>query len=525
MRIETVWIGGAWRDAAAPAGAFRATNPADGAEIGPLFPISSAADVEACVAAAAGCAANLRDAEPARIAAFLEAYAARIEAAAGALAARAQAETGLAAEGRFLKNELPRTTRQLRLAAEAARTQNWTQPIIDTQAGLRSCFAPLARPVLILGPNNFPFAFNSISGGDFAAAIAARNPVIAKGHPGHPATTAALAHHAADALAEAGLPAASVQLVFDIPREQGLKLCGDRRLGAIAFTGSRGAGLALKSAADTAGVPIYAEMSSLNPVFLLPGAVAARGEAIAEELLTSATAGAGQFCTNPGLIVLIDGPAAQRFVQAAVQRYSAAPPGLLLGRSVLASLEESLRELKSDGARVLAGEGRVRGPGFRHAATLLAVTGRELLASPAELQREAFGPATLLVLAADAAELTAIAASLEGNLTGSIYATADDEPLHAALAPVLRDRVGRLLEDRMPTGVAGSPAMNHGGPYPATSHPGFTAVGIPSSIRRFAALHSYDHVRDAHLPAVLRDGNPDRVWRCIDGRYTQESIQ
>jgi NADP-dependent aldehyde dehydrogenase len=525
---ENVWIAGVWRAAESPVGGFRAVDPTTGEEVGPVFPKSSPDDVEACLAAAAAAAVALAEIDPAQVAAFLGDYAARIDADAPSLAALAARETGLPVEPRLLRVEIPRTTGQLRQAAEAARSASFAHPVIDTKAGLRSCFGPLGKPVLVLGPANFPFAFNAVAGGDLAAALAARNPVIAKAHPGHPATTQALARHAGAALGAADLPPATVQLLYDVPPAIGLRLCRDARLGAIAFTGSRHGGLALKAAADAAAIPIYLEMSSVNPIFVLPGALDARGDTIAEELAGSCLLGAGQFCTNPGLVVLVDdnGPAAQRFVAEVARRFAEAPPAVLLGRGVRDGLEASVAELVRAGASIVAGGRRPGGAGFRAAPALLTVPGKRFLAAPAALSREAFGPASLIVLAADADALRAIAAALEGNLTAAIYSAEDgrDEDLYRAVARVLRGRAGRLLDDKMPTGVAVSPAMAHGGPYPATAHPGFTSVGIPAAIRRFTALHAYDHVRETHLPPVLRDRNPGDVWRCIDGRWTQEDV-
>lgn len=522
---EPLWIAGAWRASDEPTGTFRAIDPATGEAIGPAFPRSSPADVERAVAAAAAAALALAELDPARIDGFLDDYAARIDGDAEALVAIAARETGLPREPRLLRVELPRTTGQLRQAAEAVRTASFAQPTIDTRAGLRACFAALRKPVLVLGPNNFPFAFNAIAGGDFAAALAAGNPVIAKAHPSHPATSQALAVHAAAALAAAELPSGAIQLIYDLPHPLGLRLAGDDRLGAIAFTGSRRGGLALKAAADAAAVPIYLEMSSINPVFILPGALDQRGAAIAEELTSSCTLGAGQFCTNPGLVVLADSPAARDFIAEATRRFAAAPPALLLSPGVRDELEASVAALTAAGARVLAGGARGPGAGCWFQPTLLSATAAQLLANPA-LQREAFGPVTLVVVAPDAAALPVIAGALEGNLTASLYAAADghDEAPYRAVARVLRGRVGRLLDDKMPTGVAVSPAMVHGGPFPATAHPGFTSVGMPAAIRRFAALHAYDHVGDAHLPPVLRDRNPGAVWRSIDGQWTTEDV-
>jgi NADP-dependent aldehyde dehydrogenase len=505
---------------------LRAIDPATGEDIGPTFPTSSPADVEACVAAAAAAATALAETDPARVAAFLDDLAARIDADAPRLAEIAARETGLPADARFVRVEIPRTTGQLRQAADAARFASFAQPTIDTRAGLRSVHAPLGRPVLVLGPGNFPFAFNAVGGGDFAAALAARNPVIAKAHPGHPGTTQALAAHAGAARAAADLPEGTLHVLYDVPPELGLRLAGDARLGAVAFTGSRRGGLALKAAADAAGIPIYLEMSSINPVFVLPGALAERGDAIAEELVGSCTLGAGQFCTNPGLVVLVDGPSARTFVGEVARRFAAAPPALLLGRGVRDALADSVAALVRAGADVLAGGGRPDGPGVRFAPTLLVVSAQKFLAAPAALQREAFGPASLIVLAPGEDAARAVAAALEGNLTAAIYSAADgrDDVLYDAVARIVRPRVGRLLDDKMPTGVAVSPAMAHGGPFPATGHPGFTAVGMPAAMRRFTALHGYDHVRDAHLPPILRDRNPGGIWRSIDGRWTTEDV-
>jgi len=379
--------------------------------------------------------------------------------------------------------------------------------------------------VVVFGPNNFPFAFNAVAGGDFAAALAAGNPVIAKAHPSHPMTSQALARHAAAALDAAGLPAGTVQLLYDLPRELGLALVADPRLGAVAFTGSRAGGLALKAAADRASIPIYLEMSSINPTFLLPGALDERADGIAEELVSSCTLGAGQFCTNPGLVVVAERASARRFLAEATTRFSAARPALLLGPGVRDNLEDSLAALVRGGARVVAGGARGDGPGCWFQPTLLVAEGAQLLAEPA-LQREAFGPATLVVVAADPQQLVAIAGALDGNLTASLYSARDgsDEALYASVARVVRGRVGRLMDDKMPTGVAVSPAMVHGGPFPATGHPGFTAVGLPAAIQRFTALHAYDHVADGHLPAALRDRNPTRIWRSIDGSWTTEDV-
>ncbi|MGE5740544.1 MAG: aldehyde dehydrogenase (NADP(+)), partial [Candidatus Aminicenantes bacterium RBG_16_66_30] len=234
-----------------------------------------------------------------------------------------------------------------------------------------------------------------------------------------------------------------------------------------------------------------------------------------------------QFCTKPGLVVYAEGPEAGGFLTALEGAFNAAPAGVVLGRGVLKGLETGVDRLRRLGARPVGGSGSAEGPGFRFRPALFGVTGTRFLEEPAEFQIESFGALSLLVAARDMAEMKAVAASLEGQLAAAVFSARDgsDDAAYEALAPVLRRKAGRLLNDKAPTGVAVSPAMNHGGPFPATGHPGFTAVGIPAAMTRFAALHCYDHVRPDRLPAELRNGNPTgRMWRLIDGEWTRRSL-
>lgn len=522
---EPVLIAGQWR-AADAAAEFQATNPATGEPLPPRYPVSRWADVDEALASAATAFEELSRLPAHRIAEFLERFAARIEARAAELVAVAHAETGYPERPRLAEVELPRTVGQLRQAAAAAASGDWRQPVIDTRAGIRSALGPLG-PVAVFGPNNFPFAFGSISGGDFAAALAAGNPVIAKANTSHPGTTQRFAEEAQAAVDETALPAGTVQLLYRTSHADGARLVGDPRLGATAYTGSRTAGLELKAAADRAGKPIYLELSSVNPVVILPGALDQRADAIVGEFATSCLMGSGQFCTNPGLVLLLAGDATERFLASVVERFQAAAVGPLLSAAVARSLEQGVRHLIGAGARVLVGGSGLPGPGFRYQNTLLRAAGRDFLRLPEALQAEAFGNASLCVVAESLDELCAVIERLEGNLTGTVYtdtAGRDDEA-YRRVAPLLRRRVGRLLNDKMPTGVAVSPAMNHGGPYPATGHPGFTAVGIPAAMRRFAALECYDNVRPDRLPEWLADKNPTgRMWRWIDGAWTQADV-
>jgi NADP-dependent aldehyde dehydrogenase len=520
--VQPVLIGGAWQ-ISDHSETFNTFNPSTGEVLSEQYPISSLSEVVKTIEAGHEAAQILRHSNPERIAHFLEGYANRIEINRAKLVRTAHLETGYPIEPRLNSIELPRTTNQLRLAAKAARDRSWTRPTIDTALNIRSMLAALGGGVVVFGPNNFPFAFNGISGGDFAAAIASGNPVIAKAHTAHPGTTRRLAELALEAILEAGLPAATVQLLYHMAPEVGLRLVSDEKIAAVAFTGSKNAGLVLKQAADLAGKPFYAELSSVNPMFMLQGALEERSEAMVEEFFGSCLIGTGQFCTNPGLVVLPNSQAGQRFAQLAAARFSSQAAGVLLSEKGLDGFEHALNQLVWHGAQIVTG-GKRSSPGSRFENTLLSVNGEQFLAHPKELQTEAFGPSSLLVFAENTDQMIKIASLLEGGLTGTIYShtVGNDDLIYTRLESLLRTKVGRLLNDKMPTGVAVSPAMNHGGMFPASSHPGFTAVGIPASLSRFAALHCYDNVRKSRLPLELQDENPLKIWQLVDENWTRD---
>ena len=260
---------------------------------------------------------------------------------------------------------------------------------------------------------------------------------------------------------------------------------------------------------------------------ILPGALAERGAALVDEFVASSLMGTGQFCTNPSLVLLLAGEATEQFVSAVKGRFESAAPTPLLSQGVAKSLAESVETLQQAGARLVTGGSPVSGKGCRFSNTLLRASGAEFLKAPDRLQTEAFGNAALFVVAADENELAASLGQLEGSLTGSFYSDTrgSDDAAYRRLEPLVRPRVGRLLNDKMPTGVAVTPAMNHGGPYPSTGHPGFTAVGIPASLRRFAMLQCFDQVRPERLPEILRDQPPnDRVVRFVDGEWRRGPV-
>lgn len=522
--LADILVAGKWRPSSGSQ-TFQSINPATGQPLPYSFPVSNWDDCEQVLAAAADAAEQLRQLPASKVAEFLDAFAAQIEAHSDSLCALAHSESALPLKPRLADVELPRTAGQLRQAAQAARTGSWAQAVIDTKLGIRACYEAIG-PICVFGPNNFPFAFNSVSGGDFAAAIAAGNPVIAKANSSHPATTKLLAELAFAAIQETGLPTATVQMIYRTSHADGSRLVADPRVGASGYTGSRQAGLVLKAAADAVGKPIYLELSSINPVVLLPGALAERGAEIANEFATSGLMGAGQFCTNPGLVLLVKGSDSDQFISTVTAKFEAAPAGTLLSAAVQKSLTKAVQTITAAGAKLLCGGQAVAGQ-CSVSNTLLEVSAEKFLAATEEFQTEAFGNAALLVVADSVEQIAQVLRALEGNLTGCIYSDKQgvDEAAYQLLAPLLARRVGRLLNDKMPTGVAVSPAMNHGGPFPATGHPGFTAVGIPASLFRFAKLTCYDAVRPERLPELLQDKNPTgKTWRCIDLQWTTDDV-
>ena len=519
-----VLIGGAWRESSATQ-TFASMNPETGQPLG-TYPVSPWSELEQALEAGAGAFESMFEIQPESVAAFLELFAERIEKNRDELVETAHAETALPAKPRLADVELPRTTNQLRLAADAARTRAWKHPVLSPEADIASLYEAIPGVICVFGPNNFPFAFNSVAGGDFAAAVATGHPTIAKGNPGHPETTRILAREAHIAIGDTGLPASFVQLIYRIGHSDGKLLVADPRVAATAYTGSRASGLVLKAAAEQVGNQIYLEMSSVNPVVVLPGSWRERGDELAAELVGSMLMGTGQFCTSPGLIFMAKGREVEGLRDALKHHLEEGPVGTLLGEGVREGLELTKAAWSAAGARVVAEAAAnvVSDCSFPNA--MMEVTGKQFLGNPDVLQAEAFGNLSLLVVCADRDELHDCLRLLEGNLTGSIYSAGDgsDDGEYETVSRILRSRAGRLLNDKVPTGVAVVPAMNHGGPYPSTGHPGFTAVGIPASLSRFAMLQCYDNVRDDRLPPELQADNPLGLIRYVHGEWTVAPI-
>ena len=519
--MEPILVAGSWR-AAETIDSYRAVDPSTGSAREAVWPVSGWSDVEAALDAAVAAASELRATPPERCGEFLDHYADRLASIAEKLVAAAHAETGLAVKPRLAEVELPRMLDQLRQAAAAAREQTWRMAMIDSNRNIRSMATGLG-PVVVFPPANFPFAYGSVTGGDFAAAIAAGNPVIAKAHPGHPLVSRLAAEEALAALQDVGLPRETVQLLHGIAAADGERLVADTRVGATGFTGSQEAGKRLFAAASAAGRVIWVEMGSINPVVLLPGALSERGDEIAGELTASVTGSAGQFCTKPGAVFLVDDAAGQAFVKALASRFAAMGSQVLLGPAGRERLVAAIERISQAGARLVAqGNGAEAGP-CGHPPTLLAVTASEVLERPDRLLVEAFGNATLLVRCRSLDELACAVACVHGSLGTSLYVAKDgrDSAAFAAIAPLVVERSGRIIENRMPTGLAVTPPMQHGGPWPSAGPPFFSAVGMPWTLLRFARRVCFDGWSQHNLPEMLRDAPPAyRPWRYVDGGWT-----
>ncbi len=506
---------------------FRAHDPATGAVVGPAFSIAGAQDVADACALAADAAGAFGSLAPAVRADFLDAVAQAIIAIGDILIETAMAETGLPRAR--LEGERGRTTGQLQLFASVVRQGDWLDATLDRalpdrvppRPALRRMNLPLG-PVAVFGASNFPLAF-SVAGGDTASALAAGCPVVVKGHSAHPGTGELVARAVQAAVAACGLPEGVFSYLPGKSHELGAALVADPRIRAVGFTGSRGGGLHLADIARQRKnpIPVYAEMSSVNPVIILPGALADRGIELAGAFSSSLTLGAGQFCTNPGTILAVDGPALDRFVAAAADALAGVEPATMLSAGIAAAYAEGVAAL--DGNSAVARASAAGAAGHNRCAPALFDTTAEAYARDASIGDEIFGSAAVVVRCRDLAQLAAVVAGMEGQLTATIHMDDGDLEAARALSPLLADKAGRLLVNGWPTGVEVTHAMVHGGPYPATSDSRSTSVGS-LAIARFLRPVCFQNLPEAMLPPALRDANPWGLSRRIDGEWRAPAV-
>ncbi len=511
---------------------FRATNPATGALLDQPFYSASPDDLQRAAALAAAASPAFAKTSGRERAGLLRALADALAANAEPIVARANLETGLPLPR--LQGELARTTGQLRLFADLLDEGSWVDARIDTalpdrkplpRADLRSMLRPLG-PVAVFGASNFPLAF-SVAGGDTASALAAGCPVLVKAHPAHPGTSELVGQLVQQAVAAAGLPTGVFCLLFDSGLDVGSALVSHPAVKAVGFTGSGAGGQALMRLANARPEPIpcYAEMGSTNPLFILPGALRERAATLATGLQTSFTLGSGQFCTKPGL-VFVPEPQGGPFLETLRTGVGALGAHGMLTPGIAGKYGEAVSErLAGNKARHLAGRPSselqpAEGGPAQGVPVVFSVELADFQQHP-ELEEEIFGPTTLLIQYSAPEELLHAAHSLHGHLTATIHATEDDQPLAAELVRVLETRVGRILFNGYPTGVEVSPAMVHGGPFPATSDGRSSSVGT-RAVLRFTRPVCFQDVPSALLPAELQPGNPLGIMRLVDGALTRD---
>lgn len=490
------------------------------------FHQASRKEAEAACHAAAAAFTAYQATSPAQRAEFLDAIADELDALNDEFIQLVMRETALP-EGR-IRGERARTSGQMRLFATVLRRGDFLGARIDQALPDRT---PLPRPdlrqvkrgigpVAVFGASNFPLAF-STAGGDTAAALAAGCPVVMKAHSGHMATAECVAQAITNAITRCNLPAGVFNMIYG--GGIGEVLVRHPLIQAVGFTGSLKGGRALcdMAAARPSPIPVFAEMSSINPMIVLPAALKARGTSIAADLSASVVMGCGQFCTNPGLFIGIKSPEFSQLLEEMKTRLAQSPAQTMLNRGVLSSYEKGLNHLHlHPEVTHLAGELQ---QGFQAFPQLFQASAQMLISGDALLQEEVFGPVTIAVEVADRHELEQALAGLRGQLTASLLADPEDLQQFGALVPLLEQKVGRLLLNSYPTGVEVSDAMVHGGPYPATSDARGTSVGT-LAIDRFLRPICYQGYPQELLPDALKDANPWNIRRLVNGEWSEAAL-
>jgi acyl-CoA reductase-like NAD-dependent aldehyde dehydrogenase len=509
---------------------FNSVDPRTGTPVAG-YDEATAADVAAAVDAAERAFHDPALRDRAARATLLRGAAARLRAAGDEIADVAGRETGLP-EAR-LRSELERTAGQLEAFAAVLDAGDYVDAIIDTpdpdaipipRPDVRRMLVPIG-PVAVFGASNFPLAF-STAGGDTASALAAGCPVVVKGHPSHPGTGETVAREARAAAADAGLPDGTFAHLLASGVEVGEALIDAPAIAAVGFTGSTAGGRAIadRAARRPAPIPVYAEMGSINPIVVTDAALAARAEAIADGLVASVSNFGGQLCTKPGVVFVPAGDAGDAFARGVAARLAGVEPTVLLNERLRDALRAAVERLAAQpGVQPLGAAPAFAGEGFRHQPAAYEAPASAVADGPALLE-EHFGPVVLLLRYGSRAELLAALSRIEGQLTGSIHAQPDeDAELLGLVGELLAARAGRIVYDGFPTGVAVTHGMHHGGPFPATSAPAHTSVGM-TAIRRFLRPVAWQNAPASVLPPELRDENPLGIWRRIDGEMTREPV-
>jgi alpha-ketoglutaric semialdehyde dehydrogenase len=521
-------IGGVPTDTTAHS--FHAISPLTAEPLEPAFQEASLAELDRALAHAEDAFGIYRKTSAEARAVLLETIAGEIMALGDALLQRAHEESGLPLDR--LTGERGRTAGQLRLFAGIVREGSWVDARIDPalparqplpRPDLRRMLVPLG-PVAVFGASNFPLAF-SVAGGDTASALAAGNPVIVKAHPAHPGASEMVGGAIVRAIERCDLPGGLFSMLHGRGADIGQALVRHPLLRAVGFTGSHGAGRSLFDAANARPdpIPVFAEMSSVNPLFILPGALRERKAAIVEGLKNSVTMGVGQFCTKPGLVIAIGGEDLEEFGASFSAAIRAAAPGTMLHAGILHAYHGKLDAMdRTPGVVNLALSETAAEDAKTQGEPVVYATDSATFFRHPELHQEVFGPCTLIVDAGSFSNMVTIAHRLEGQLTATLHATEEDLAEASDLIAVLERKAGRLLLNGFPTGVEVCNAMHHGGPYPATTDQRFTSVGT-AAIQRFARPVCFQNFPAKMLPPELLDENPRGLMRMLDGKLSREA--
>ncbi|TDU73218.1 NADP-dependent aldehyde dehydrogenase [Prosthecobacter fusiformis] len=521
----------AGREAPCDHAPFHATNPATNEALEPAFCEATPAHADEALRAADGAFDALRTATPETRAQLLENLAEEILALGDALLDRAHAETALPMAR--LTGERGRAINQCKMFAALLREGSWAEASIDRaqperapvpKPDVRRVLLPIG-PVVVFGASNFPFAIGVV-GTDTICALAAGCPVVVKGHPAHPGTCELLGRAVIKALRKTGLPDACFSMLHGRSTEIGIELVKHPLTQAVAFTGSLRGGRALMdvAAARPHPIPFYGEMGSINPVFVLPGALKDNPAKLAESYVGSVTMGVGQFCTNPAIVLGLQSPELTGFVENAGQFAQKAPPQSMLHRGICESYDAGTAVWSTINGLQLAGQSSAEPDSdATQAACRIYTTTLDVLESNSELRREVFGPCSIITQCPTLEDMLNFARNLEGQLTAAVHGTAEDLREYAPLIRILERKVGRIIFNGFGTGIEPCPSMHHGGPYPAASHSFYTSIGT-ASIYRFVRPVCYQGFPDDCLPEALQNGNPAKALRLVDGSYTRDAV-
>ncbi|MFC4094945.1 aldehyde dehydrogenase (NADP(+)) [Euzebyella saccharophila] len=511
------YIGGTWQ--VGKGDEFNAQNPVNG-EKGEAFIAADVSQVDEAVTAAAIAFEAVRIKSMNERADLLDSIADELEALGSQLIVVCNAETGLG-EAR-LTGERGRTCNQLRSFANLVRKGDWQQARIDTaipdrqplpKPDIRRIYRPLGT-VAVFSASNFPLAFSTL-GGDTASAIAAGNTIVVKGHPSHPATTELCTRAIQKAIEKNNFPAAMFAMVQGFSPEISKALVQHPKLKAVGFTGSTHVGRILYNigASRPNPIPVFAEMGSTNPLVIMPKAIENRGKEIATGLAGSITLGTGQFCTKPGLVLVMKNDQYSTFIADLVEALGAINIGYFLNERIKESFRENVQKTKDTDSVEIISQKENNG-------NLFEVSAKKFLATP-ELEDEIFGPAAIVVQCEDNGELVDVIKSLGGHLTGTVHA--DEDTGLVDVLDALEQKVGRLIFNGFPTGVEVCPSMHHGGPYPSSTFEATTSVGT-AAIERFCTVKCYQNIPQEKLPIDLQDENINKIVRLVNGVYTTDNI-